>query len=209
MVLLVAVVAGLLAGLARARHGRRPLHPPHLRLVWLALVAFFPQLIAFYLPAGSRSPADSLAAAALVGSQIALLIFAWLNRKQPGFWALGLGLALNLLVIALNGGLMPISPETAGRLMPNAAPAVLQAGHRLGKDIVVPAAATRLEWLADRFLLPSWVPYRLVFSLGDVLIALGAFWLLWAMGGPAPREPGAACDGTPCSVAWNEEHGAL
>ena len=209
MILLVAVVAGLLAGLARARHGRRPLRVPDLRLVWLALVAFLPQMVVFYLSAGSRLPADSLAAAALVSSQGALLIFAWLNRKQPGFWALGLGLALNLLVITLNGGLMPISPETAGRLMPDAAPDVLQVGHRLGKDIVLPAAATRLEWLADRFLLPSWLPYRVAFSLGDVLIALGAFWLLWAMGGPDPQGTSAADCETPSGVAWNEDGGAL
>ncbi len=201
MVLLVAVVAGLLAGLARARYGRRPLQVPDLRLVWLALVAFVPQLVAFYLPASSRLPADSLAALALVGSQVALLIFAWLNRKQPGFWALALGLALNLLVIGLNGGLMPISPETASQLMPDASPDMWQAGHRLGKDIVLPAAATRLEWLADRFLLPSWLPYRVAFSLGDVFIALGAFWLLWAMGGPEPQRPDAARDGALPGVA--------
>jgi hypothetical protein len=209
MVLLVAVVAGLLAGLARARHGRRPLHIPDLRLAWLALVAFLPQWVAFYLPAGSRLPADSLAATALVGSQVALLIFVWLNRKQPGFWALALGLALNLLVIALNGGLMPISPETAGRLMPNASPGILQIGHRLGKDIVLPASATHLEWLADRFLLPAWLPYRVAFSLGDVLLAWGAFWLLWAMGGPEPHGTSTADGGTSPGVAWNGDRGAL
>ena len=209
MVLLVAVVAGLLAGLARARYGRRPLRVPNLRLVWLALVAFLPQWLAFYLSIGSRSPADGLAAAALVGSQVALLIFAWLNRKQPGFWALALGLALNLLVITLNGGLMPISPETAGRLLLNASPDIVQIGHRLGKDIVLPPAATRLEWLADRFLLPTWLPYRVAFSLGDVLIAWGALWLLWTMGGPDPQGPDTAGDQASSTIAWNEDRRAL
>jgi hypothetical protein len=180
VILLLAVVAGLLAGQVRAWRGRRRLMPPSLRLVWLVLLAFSPQWFAFYLPATRRLIPDGLAAVALVSSQALLLVFAWFNRDRPGFWALGLGLALNLLVIALNGGLMPISPETVARLAPKALPEAWQVGSRLGisKDVILPVAATRLWWLSDRFLLPAWFPYRVAFSLGDVFIASGAFWLL-------------------------------
>ncbi len=190
MILLLAVIAGLLAGLARTWHGGRPLSPLNLRLIWLVPLAFLPQWLAFFLPATRESVPDDLAAAILVNSQILLLVFVWFNRQQPGFWAMGLGLACNLLVIALNGGLMPISPDTVARLASDATSEGWQVGHRLGtgKDVVLPVAATRLWWLSDRFLLPAWFPYRAAFSAGDVLIAGGAFWLLWALGGQPQRK---------------------
>ncbi len=191
VILLLAILAGLLAGQARAWCRRRHLSPPSLRLTWLAVLAFLPQGLAFYLPVTRRLFPDYLAAVALVSSQALFLIWVWLNRNQPGFWLLGLGLALNLLVIALNGGLMPISPETVAQLVPNAPPQAWQVGSRLGtgKDVVLPIEATWLWWLSDRFLLPAWFPGRVAFSVGDVLIAFGAFWLLWTMGGPSPSCP--------------------
>lgn len=184
MILLLAVIFGLLAGLLRAWCGGRRLASPHLRLAWLVLVAFIPQWFTFYLPAIRELLADHLVAVSLVSSQILLLVFAWFNRDQPGFWVLACGLALNLLVIVSNSGLMPISPETAAWLMPDAPPDTWQVGDRLGatKDIILPITATRLWWLSDRFLLSVW-SCRIAFSLGDVLIAGGAFWLLWTLGG--------------------------
>lgn len=184
MILLWAVVIGLLVASIRAWVGGYRLTPPNLRLVWLVPVAFVPQLFSFYLPATQELWADSITAAGLVTSQMLLVIFVWFNRRQPGFWLLGLGLTLNLLVISLNGGLMPISPETVTKLLPNAAPDTWEIGSRLGrsKDIVLPVAETRLWLLSDRFLLT--LPNRVAFSLGDVLVAAGALWLLWSMGGP-------------------------
>jgi hypothetical protein len=185
MVLAAAVVIGVVAGLARAWFGKRSYQIVSLRLPGLVLFAFIPQVISFYLPrAGVRLP-DSWVPYILVSSQILLLIFAWLNRKQPGFRFLIAGLSLNFLVIFLNGGLMPISPETVRKIYPNVPESQWQVGKRLGngKDIVLPDSITRLGFLSDRFLLPDWLHYPVAFSAGDVLIAAGAFWLLWSLGG--------------------------
>lgn len=168
-----------------ARAARRSYEVPHLRWAWLVLVAFLPQFFAFLLPATRAAFPTAWIPAALVGSQAFLLVFAVANARRPGFWLLGLGLALNLAVILLNGGMMPISPETIQRLYPDGAVGAWQIGQRLGvgKDIVLPEAQTHLWLLSDHFTLPSWFSYRVAFSPGDVLISIGAFWLMIAFGG--------------------------
>jgi len=95
---------------------------------------------------------------------------------------------MNLLVILANKGWMPISPGTVSRLVPETTSPTWKIGHRLGfsKDIVLPIKETRLWRLSDIFLLPNGSPVQVAYSAGDILIALGTIWLLWAMGGPSP-----------------------
>ncbi|MDP3185338.1 MAG: DUF5317 domain-containing protein, partial [Anaerolineales bacterium] len=159
---------------------------PRISFIWLAFVAFVPQALAFYLPATRARIPDAWAAAILIASQVLLLLFAWANRKLAGMWLLIAGLALNLAVIAANGGLMPISPQTATRLVPVAVVQAIQPGQRLGfsKDILLLTEDTCLAWLSDRFLLPAWFFYQVAFSLGDIFIACGIFWLLMRQGIP-------------------------
>jgi len=187
MILLVAVAAGLAAGLLRARIRRQSYQVPEFKFVWLVFLALLPQWLAFGLPVTRSRLNIEWAATALIGSQLILLAFAWINRTQPGLWLLGIGLVMNLAVIVLNGGLMPIPPEAVAHLAKANPELVWQVGERLGtgKDIVLNAEATKLWFLADRFiLLPENLGYQVAFSSGDVLIAAGAFWLLWRMGGP-------------------------
>jgi hypothetical protein len=151
---------------------------PVLRGLWLVFIAF--TLQSFILSLSAREViSDTLFAIFLVLSQTLLLGFAFRNRNLTGMKILMIGTALNWLVIVANGGFMPINPQTAARLVPEHILADIQSGARFGaKDILLPVDQTRLEWLADRFLPPAWLPYQVAFSLGDVFIAAGAFWLL-------------------------------
>lgn len=184
MIILPAVIVGLIAGLARAIIRKRRYQAPILRFWWLVFAAYVPQLFAFFLPmTRSRFP-EEWVPAVLIGSQVLLVIFAAANIRKPGFWALGLGLALNFLVIALNGGFMPVSPETIHRLAPDLPADRWPPGVRLGttKDMVMQQGDTKLWILSDWLAIPSLMANA--FSIGDVLIAIGTFWLLWSLGGP-------------------------
>ena len=120
-----------------------------------------------------------LAAGSIMISLLLLLGFAWINRHLPGMPILIVGLILNLAVMIVNGGFMPINPNTAERLVGAERISTLDLGSRIGdKDILLLSQDTHLEWLADRFLPPAGFPYQMAFSLGDVFIALGAFWIL-------------------------------
>lgn len=183
VILLLALAAGLLAGLALAFWRGYSYQTPELRHLWLVFIAFLPQFMVIYLT--TISLPDWLIVLVLTFSQIGLLVFVWMNRRLPGMLILLCGVALNLTVMTTNGGFMPISPQTASRLVSEEKLQEARLGTRFGtKDILLPPEETKFEWLADRFLFPKRFPYQVAFSLGDVFIALGIFWLLAR---PGPR----------------------
>lgn len=166
MVLLAGIALGLLVGLGRAGRHQVPYEAPKLRYVWLVLVAFILQ----YIEQINKFP--------ILVSQLLFIGFVLLNISHKGMKILLVGAALNFIVMFANGGFMPISFETADRLT-QVNLLDYPAGTLFGaKDILLPPEQTRFEWLVDRFLPPAWLPYQFAFSLGDVFIAAGAFWLL-------------------------------
>jgi hypothetical protein len=179
MILWLGLGAGLVTGFGLSKWRGHPYRSPALNHIWLVFIGFLPQFLVIYLANNRVTIPDWLSALSILTSQLLLLIFAWLNRHLPGMSILIVGLVLNLAVMVANGGFMPINPNTAERIVGTERIASFELGSRIGyKDILLPATETRLEWLADRFLLPVWLPYQVAFSLGDVFIAIGAFGIL-------------------------------
>lgn len=175
MILLLALA--LAVGWALARGGQlRQLQSFSLRAPLIVGAAFLIQAGLIYVPA-VESIGNSGRVALLVFSYLLAGWFVWLNRRLPGMWLMGAGLWLNALVMLANGGYMPITYEAlaaAGRLR-LASSAETGTVVMSSKDILLPFAETRLALLSDVFVIPPPFPFSGVFSVGDVLIALGLF----------------------------------
>lgn len=179
MILLLALAAGLVVALLR---GGQVSHLSALPLRWPAmpLLAFAAQaLVVYVIPESRRQGAWSLHAGILILSYLVLLLFVWRNRRIPGMALAGIGLILNLAVMLANGGYMPITPQAMAQIG-HGDTAQIEPGTRdLGsKDVALPQEQTHLWFLSDIFVLPRSLPISFAFSPGDVLLAVGVFWVV-------------------------------
>ena len=114
------------------------------------------------------TPGRSLTALLALNALVAVFLVA--NRRLPGTLLAAAGLVLNVAVIAANGA-MPVSPVAAEAAGIDPAPSGGSFKHEpLDED-------TRLPLLADALPVPL---FRTVFSLGDVYLALGILYLVFA-----------------------------
>lgn len=153
------LLAGFIIGLA-ARGDWRNLQRLDLKL-WPALFAgAVARVVAPFL--GGLALASSIAGLFLV-SFVALA-----NRGLPGAWLIAVGSLLNVVVISINGG-MPIDP---GALVASGKPAPADGLH------MISGPETRLAFLADVLLVPV---INNIYSVGDVVLALGGFWMTFRL----------------------------
>jgi Family of unknown function (DUF5317) len=139
------------------------------RSIWLAGLAFAVQvLIVTVIPEGDTGAhrAAHLGSYALVGACVLR------NLDVRFLWLVALGGALNLIAIVANGGVMP-----ARRGALEAAGLDVRSGAFANSDLVEGA---RLGFLGDVFALPAGWPGANVFSLGDVVMVVGAMLVLHA-----------------------------
>jgi hypothetical protein len=150
----VPLAGGRLALLADLRFGA----------AWLLLVAIAVQvLIVSIVPdqgSAALHNAVHVATYGLVGA------FVVANRHVPWVWLVALGGLLNFTAIAANGGVMPADPDAVA-----AAGLAMNPSEFVNSGVV---ADPRLAFLGDVFWVPASWPVSNVFSVGDVLILLGA-----------------------------------
>ena len=104
-------------------------------------------------------------------SQIVLIFLLLLNHQVPGAKLFACGIALNVLVMTINGGWMPLTPETSHFVHPER-PVIEQTRPNNSKNIILPRSETNLWILSDivRVTLP-W--RRTVVSIGDIVLIIG------------------------------------
>ncbi|WP_377887652.1 DUF5317 domain-containing protein [Alkalihalobacillus sp. R86527] len=101
------------------------------------------------------------------------MMFLWLNRKMNvGIPILLLGVFLNFIVMALNGGRMPVSLEAATILDPAYANAIQDGLY--GKHAVL-TESTVLGFLGDVIPITDPYPKDQVISIGDIVMNIGIF----------------------------------
>jgi hypothetical protein len=149
------------------------------RCGWLAVGALVVQiLIISILPGGARGLDEEVHLA----SYLLLGAFLVVNRHIPGLLVVAAGGALNFAAILANGGVMPADPDAI------AAAGVPQNVTEFANS--APADGAPLGFLGDVFHTPGWLPIHNVFSVGDLVIVLGAFLLLQrACRTPPSRRP--------------------
>ena len=189
MILIVAVIASILIAVLRGGRLAR-LADLKIRQAWLALAAVALQYPLVYNKLHEVLVAGvPLTRLVMLASYVLLLWVLWLNRRLPGIPLVGVGMLANLAVMMLNGGWMPITPEALGRLghLDWAATGPV-AKVWAAKNVMLSRGETRLWFLSDVFVLARPFPVPSAFSVGDVLIALGLFWLVqWALVGRGDR----------------------
>ena len=156
------VVAVLVVALTKGsfhRIGRIQLHA-----LWLLLAALAIQVVLEFVDF-PKDRIDDAGLAILLASYALIFAFCFVNRHTSGMVIIAIGVALNVLAIALNGG-MPTKDEVQ---------------QRNGRDVHVPIERTvkhkrresddKLPFLGDVITAPG-VPNQ-QFSVGDIVIGIG------------------------------------
>ena len=133
--------------------------------IWMVLVALAIQILLAFVEIPSDR-FDDLGLVLVMASYAFLLAFCLVNLRISMMWVIGLGIALNALVIGLNHGMPTIDNEVttrSGRTIEE--PIERTARHRPESDDDL------LPFLGDRLRVPD--PVDEVISIGDLVIGLG------------------------------------
>ncbi|MEN6521183.1 MAG: DUF5317 domain-containing protein [Armatimonadota bacterium] len=181
--------------IALIRRGRlQRLADLEIKSLWLVFIPAFIIIVSLVIGKYSgKTPLWSHLTGLLhIIASIAFLVFFWENRKLPGMkWFLA-GWVLNLFPIAFNAGKMPVSVKAATIA---GVEDVLTRSE--GMRHIVMSGSTRFNFLGDIVPVPKLITDALpgvlskvfsgIFSIGDVLMAIGIFILIQIT--MCPRKP--------------------
>ncbi|WP_311081180.1 DUF5317 domain-containing protein [Paenibacillus polymyxa] len=168
------VLLGLIVGLFRGGWRQGLIRFSQIRLIagWMFPVLLLVQFIIFY----AQEKWAWLAAIngyLFMGVYVVGLIFLWLNRHHKGFKLIIMGVLMNFIVMAVNGGRMPVSLSASEVLGPYYTD-MLKSGSVISKHYMMDAS-TRLSLLGDIIPLSKPYPRTQVISIGDVVMNFGMF----------------------------------
>ena len=123
-----------------------------------------------FSPVGHQLP-NTVDVALHITSYVLLLSCVAANIRRPPVVFFGVGVVSNAVTIFVNGGYMPAS-RAALRL------AGFSVSAQPHNNSVLAGPGTHLAFLGDVFALPHGVPLANIFSVGDILIAVGLAWLI-------------------------------
>lgn len=136
-----------------------------IKAMWIAPVAFTIQVVNRFLPPWIHALLTAI-------SYIMMLYFAWLNLRNQGIRFILIGMVLNVLVIAANGGRIPVDLETARAIgvgVEEFETSVLAKHTPLTSESYLP-------FLGD--VIPLKYPFARIISVGDIFAIIGAFLLI-------------------------------
>jgi hypothetical protein len=159
---IVAVVAGLVLGLASGGRPRNATSRPVRGIVVLAAA------VALQALPPALDLGDTVGLACVLGSYALLLAFTLANVRLVGMPVVLVGLLLNVVVITANAG-MPVRAEAILAVEHHRTPAEV-AGLTFGAKRHLETPEDRLTFLGD--IVPV-RPFHQVVSFGDLVLALG------------------------------------
>ncbi|NMH70477.1 DUF5317 domain-containing protein [Bacillus sp. RO3] len=164
--ILVAIIIGFIRGGSFKRFA-----DIRFKMGWIFPLLLVLQLIIFYFQ-NKVAWIGEMSNASFMVIYVVGLAFLWVNREHPHFTAIFIGVFLNFIVMAVNGGRMPVSMEAAAVIDPQyleATKNALYAKHTLVTE------STKLAFLGDIIPLSAPYPREQAISIGDVVMNIGVF----------------------------------
>jgi Family of unknown function (DUF5317) len=165
-VISIAIAGGVAIAVVLVTRGSlRQLAQLPIQSIWMVVVALAIQIALAFVDI-PKDRIDDLGFGLLLASYAFLLAFCFVNLRVSMMWLIGLGIALNALVIGLNQGMPTRDREVttrSGRTVEE--PVERTVKHRPESDNDL------LPFLGDQIVVPD--PIGEIISIGDVVIAFG------------------------------------